>query len=386
MLQEPKRLAILTVILAACLPASAQLIDTKAEYAVIMDYETDEVLYSKNGDEAMIPASMTKIMTAHVIYEAIENGELALDTRLAVSERAWREGGWATGGSTMGLTIGETPTVEELLRGVIILSGNDACIVLAEGLAGTEEAFARRMTELAHQMGLDSAQFKNASGLHEEGHVISAIDLAKLARMEIDKFPQYYNFYSEREMSWNGITQQNRNPLLGTLDGADGLKTGHLEISGYGLTASAERDGERRILVINGLESSQARADEAARLMRLAFTAFETRSIQPGKADMAMLPVWNGESREVGVRLDAPIDVTAHKGAFSQAKAEIVFNGPIKAPIEAGQQLATLEITIEGKDEPVRAPLMASESVAKLGFLGRAIEGLSLKLGERESS
>ena len=386
MLFKLKCLATLAIAAGAVLPVSAQLLDTQAEYAVIMDYETEEVLFSKKGSEAMIPASMTKIMTAHVIYEAIEDGELALDTRLPVSERAWREGGWATGGSTMGLSIGETPTVEELLRGVIILSGNDACIVLAEGLSGTEEAFARRMTEVAQEMGLTSANFKNASGLHEEGHVISAVDLAKLARMEIDKFPQYYSYYSEREMSWNGITQQNRNPLLGKMDGADGLKTGHLEISGYGLTASAERDGERRIIVINGLPSSQARADEADRLMRLAFNAFEGRTVEPTENEMAMVPVWNGEVREVGVRLENPVRVTAHKSAFSKATAAIVYNGPIQAPVEVGQELATLEITVEGKDDPIRAPLVATESVEKLDFLGRAIEGLSLKIGGQDAS
>ena len=386
MLLKPKHLIILAAALSACFSAHAQLIDTQASNAVIMDYETEEILFSKNGEEAMIPASMTKIMTAHVIYEAIENGELTLETRLPVSERAWREGGWATGGSTMGLSIGETPTVEELLRGVIILSGNDACIVLAEGLSGTEEAFARRMTELAHQMGLDSAQFENASGLYAEGHVISAADLARLARMEIDKFPQYYKFYSEREMTWNGITQQNRNPLLGSLDGADGLKTGHLEISGYGLTASAERDGQRRILVINGLPSSQARADEAARLMRLAFTAFDMRTIEPGETALAVLPVWNGEAREVGVKLAEPLSVTAHKSAFSQAEVAIVFDGPIKAPVQAGDRIATLEITVAGKKDPVEAPLIATENVEKLGFIGRAIEGLSLKIGNETAS
>lgn len=386
MLLKPKHLIILAAALSACFSAHAQLIDTQASNAVIMDYETAEILFSKNGEEAMIPASMTKIMTAHVIYEAIENGELTLETRLPVSERAWREGGWATGGSTMGLSIGETPTVEELLRGVIILSGNDACIVLAEGLSGTEEAFARRMTELAHQMGLDSAQFENASGLYAEGHVISAADLARLARMEIDKFPQYYKFYSEREMTWNGITQQNRNPLLGSLDGADGLKTGHLEISGYGLTASAERDGQRRILVINGLPSSQARADEAARLMRLAFTAFDTRTIEPGETALAVLPVWNGEAREVGVKLAEPLSVTAHKSAFSQAEMAVVFDGPIKAPVQAGDRIATLEITVAGKKDPVEAPLFATEDVEKLGFIGRAIEGLSLKIGNETAS
>ncbi len=369
------------VALSLCLPVHAQLIDTQAEYAVILDYDTQEVLFSKRGDEPMIPASMTKIMTAHVVYDAIESGEISLDDTLPVSEKAWREGGWATGGSTMGLKIGETPRVEDLLRGVVILSGNDACIVLAEGLAGTEDAFAGRMTDLAQSMGLKTAHFKNASGLNAEGHVISAADLAHLARMEIDKFPQYYKYYSEKEMSWNGITQGNRNPLLYSMDGADGLKTGHLEISGYGLTASAVRDGERRIVVLNGLPSSQARADEAERMMRLAFTAFDTRSIEPGADPIASLPVWNGEVRTVGVKLNSPVRVAGHKRAFDSAKTEIVYNGPLVAPIQAGDEIATMVITMEGKDKPVTAPLFATESVSKLGFLGRAIEGMSLKMG-----
>ncbi|MEM5517597.1 D-alanyl-D-alanine carboxypeptidase family protein [Henriciella sp. AS95] len=376
----------LAVAALAAWPASAQLIDTEAEFAVIMDYETQDILFSKNGDAPMIPASMTKIMTAHVVYEAIEDGEIALDDTLPVSERAWREGGWATGGSTMGLKIDETPTVENLLRGVIILSGNDACIVLAEGLAGSESAFADRMTDLAQDMGLDSASFKNASGLYAEGHVISAADLARLARMEIDKFPQYYRFYSEKEMTWNGITQGNRNPLLYSMDGADGLKTGHLEISGYGLTASAVRDGKRRILVINGLDSSQARADEAERLMRLAFTAFDTKTIEPSDEPLATLPVWNGETRTVGVKLQAPVRVAAHKRAFGDAKMEVVYDGPLVAPITAGDVVGSLLITLEGKSEPISAPLVATDNVAKLGFIGRAVEGLSLKLSGNDAA
>ncbi len=367
------------------LPANAQFIDTEAEYAVIMDYGTRDILFSKRGSEAMIPASMTKIMTAHVVYDAIEKGEISLDDELTVSERAWREGGWATGGSTMGLKIGETPTVEELLRGVVVLSGNDACIVLAEGLAGSEEAFAARMTELAHDMGLDSATFKNASGLPAEGHVISAADLARLAAMEIEKYPQYYKYYSEREMTWNGITQGNRNPLLYTMEGADGLKTGHLEASGYGLTASAEREGKRMILVLNGLPSMQARAEEGERLMRMAFTAFDSRTVEPSDAPLAELPVWNGEKRTVGVALGSPFRVSGHKRAFSEAETRIVYDGPISAPVSAGDQIATLVIQMEGKDEPVTAPLVATESISKLGFVGRAIEGLSLKLGGSEA-
>lgn len=363
--------------------AHAQIIETDAEFAVIMDHETGEVLWAKDGDTPMIPASMTKIMTAHVIFDRIERGEISLEDRFTVSENAWRKGGWSTGGSTMGLKIGETPTVEELLRGVIVLSGNDACIVLAEGLAGSEEAFAREMTELAQEMGLTTASFKNASGLDADGHRISASDLARLAQSEISKFPQYYAYYSIPEMTWNGIRQTNRNPLLGTMNGADGLKTGHLSVSGYGLTASAVRDGDRRILVINGMETSRDRALEAERLMRLAFSAFETRTIKGGEKRLAELDVWMGEARTVGVRLEDDMDVTAHKRAFSKGTSEIVYNGLIEAPITAGDELAQLIVTLEGKD-PISLPLIATENVARLGFLGKAIEGLSYKMSGGE--
>ena len=369
------------VLVILVLPAAmAQLIDTEAEYAVIMDHESGDVLYAKNGDQLMIPASMTKIMTAHTVFDRLERGEIALTDTFTVSENAWRKGGWATGGSTMGLQIGETPTVEDLLRGVIILSGNDACIVLAEGLAGSEEAFAREMTELAQDMGLTSATFKNASGLDAEGHRISAEDLARLARSEVSKFPQYYSYYSELEMTWNGIRQTNRNPLLGKMDGADGLKTGHLSVSGYGLTATAVRDGERRIIVINGMPSSQARAQEAERMMRLAFTSFETRTVTANSARLAEIDVWLGTNRTVGVAMASPLKVTAHKRAFAKGKSEIVFSGPLEAPITQGDEIAQLIVTLEGK-EPIVVPLIATESVERLGFVGKAIEGLSRKLG-----
>ena len=182
-------------------------------------------------------------------------------------------------------------------------------------------------------------------------------------------------------MTWNGITQGNRNPLLYTMEGADGLKTGHLSVSGYGLTASAVRDGQRRIMVLNGLPTMQARAEEGDRLMRMAFTAFDTKTISPGDTPLASLPVWNGEARTVGVKLASDVRIAAHARAFDDATSEIVYNAPLKAPIEAGDEVARLVITVEGKDEPISAPLVATESVGKLGFIGRAIEGLSLKLG-----
>lgn len=359
--------------------ATAQIIETPADYAVIMDYESGEVLYSKNGDEAMIPASMTKIMTASVVFDRISRGEISLEDTFTVSENAWRKGGWATGGSTMGLNIGETPSVRDLLRGVIVLSGNDACIVLAEGLAGSEEAFAREMTELAHDFGLTSANFVNASGLDAPEHRISAADLARLARLEIKNFPEFYAYYAEEEMTWNGVRQTNRNPLLGKMEGADGLKTGHLSVSGYGLTASALRDGKRRIIVINGLESSQARALEAERLMRLAFSAFATRTVPVAEGRLAELDVWMGDARQVGVALAEPLTVTAHNRAFASGRSEIVYYGPLEAPIAVGEELAQLIVTLEGKD-PISVPLIATESVERLDFFGKAIEGLSRKI------
>lgn len=363
--------------------AQAQIIETDAEYAVIMDYATGDILYAKDGDTPMIPASMTKIMTAHLVFDRLKRGEISLEDTFTVSENAWRKGGWATGGSTMGLKIGDTPTVLELLRGVIIVSGNDACIVLAEGLSGSEEAFAREMTELAQRMGLTSATFKNASGLDAEGHRISANDLARLARAEITDAGDLYSLYAEQSFEWNGIKQGNRNPLLGKMDGVDGLKTGHLSVSGYGLTASAERDGERRIIVINGMDSVQDRAIEAERLMRLAFSAFEKRTSSPSDTPLAELDVWMGEARTVGVKMAEPVSITAHKRAFERAKTEIIYTGPLEAPIAEGDQIATLLITLEGKD-PIETPLLATESVARLTFLSKAIEGLSRKLGGGE--
>lgn len=371
-----RRLLTLTPLILFPLAAPAQIIGTEAEYAVIMDHESGEILWSKDAETPMIPASMTKMMTAYYVFELIEQGVISLQDEMVVSEDAWRRGGFPSGTSTMGLAPKERPTVEQLLHGVIIMSGNDACIVLAEGIAGSEEAFAAQMTARAQELGLTSINFVNATGLEGEGHVASAADLARLARLIIENFPQYYGWYDDPEYTWGAYTQANRNPLLGTMEGADGLKTGHLDASGYGLTASAVRDGKRRIIVLNGTESKQARAQEAERLMRMAFTAFETRTIQGGEARLAELDVWMGERRSVGVQLQDSVDVTAHKRAFSRGKSEIVYDRLIEAPISAGDQIATLVVTIEGKD-PIELPLVASEDVPRLGFVGKAIEGLS---------
>jgi serine-type D-Ala-D-Ala carboxypeptidase (penicillin-binding protein 5/6) len=354
--------------------ASAQMIDTPAEFAVIMDHETGQILYSKRGDELMTPASMTKMMTAFVVFELIERGEISLTDKFTVSEDAWRRGGFPSGTSTMGLKPKDTPTVEELLHGVITMSGNDACIVLAEGISGSEAAFSARMTQMAHELGLSTVNFVNSTGLEGEGHVVSSADLAKLAKMTIDKYPQYYAWYSLPSYTWREYTQANRNPLL-EVAGADGLKTGHLESSGYGLTASAVRDGVRRTIVINGLPTMAARAQEAERLMRVAIQSFELKTIGPETVILPDVPVWLGAQTSVPVSLAEPVKIVGHKGAFSKAKAELVLDKTVRAPVKKGDVVGTFVVTLDGQ-EPVTAPVIAEADIRKLGFVGQAIAGI----------
>lgn len=356
--------------------ANGQILESEASHAAILDHETGDVLWEQNGDVAMIPASMTKLMTARLVFERLRTGELELTDTFVTSENAWRRGGWASGGSTMGLAIGDTPTIEELLRGIIILSGNDACIVVAEGISGTEDAFAREMTALARRMGLESATFLNSTGLDQDGHEISAIDLARLARQTIMDFPEFYSFYAEQSYEWRGISQPNRNPLLGRVEGADGLKTGHLEVSGYGLTASAERDGVRRIVVLNGMASEADRAREAERLMRLAFNSFETRTLTPQTVNLPTLPVYMGEADTVAVTLAEPLCITGYRRGFEDATTEIVFNGPIEAPLDEGQTVATFIVSMPGRD-PVSVDVVTAHPIARTGFMGLVLDGLN---------
>jgi D-alanyl-D-alanine carboxypeptidase (penicillin-binding protein 5/6) len=356
-------------------PAGAQMIDTPAQHAVIMDNATGEILFSKDGAEPMIPASMTKMMTAYLVFDMVKRGELKMTDRLTVSADAWRRGGFPSGTSTMGLVPKDTPTIEELLHGVIIMSGNDACIVLAEGISGSEEAFAKRMTQLAHEKGLKSVNFLNSTGLEAVGHVISAVDLARLAKLTVDDFPEYYDWYDLPTYSWREYTQPNRNPLLG-IEGADGLKTGHLEASGYGLTGSAIRDGVRRTIVINGMESMAARAAEGERMLRLAFQSFDLKTIAPENVMLPEQKVWLGQERTVPVSLAEPMLIAGHKAAFDKAKTEIVLDKALEAPVKKGDRVGRLVVTLDGRP-PVEATIIAEADVKRLGFFGRAVDGLS---------
>ncbi|AZU04059.1 serine-type D-Ala-D-Ala carboxypeptidase [Glycocaulis alkaliphilus] len=357
--------------------ASAQepAFQTSASHAVIMDYETGEVLFSKDGSEPMPPSSMSKLMTALMVFEALEAGTLSLDDELPVSVRAWREGGAASGGSTMFLEVNSRARVDDLLRGIIVQSGNDACIVVAEAIGGSEEAFSDMMTRRAREIGLETASFRNSTGLPAEGHVISAEDLARLAAHIIRNYPQYYEFYSETTFTYNGIRQANRNPLLGVFEGADGLKTGHTSEAGYGLTASAERNGERRIIVFNGTQSMRERANEAERLMRAAFSDFVMVDLAEAGAEIGAADVYMGTARNVSLRTTAPIRAAMHRRERDRMRAEIVYDGPLTAPVAEGDEVARLVITMpDGRTREY--PLEAASDVRRQGMVSRAMSAL----------
>lgn len=354
--------------------------DTKAPHAVILDYDSGIVLFEKNAKKAIAPASMTKIMTADIVFEQIKSGKLALTDSFKVSEDAWRRGGVKSGSSTMFLKVNSKASVEDLLRGVIIQSGNDACIVLAEGIAGSETAFANMMTQRAKALGLESANFENATGWPHPDHKISTYDLARLARHSIKNYPEFYPIYSERSFEWNGILQGNRNPLLGAIKGADGLKTGHTEASGYGLVGTAIRNGQRRIIVINGLQSKAERRDTARALMSAAFSQFDILSLRKKNDVAAEINVYLGESEKVKAVISQDITVGVASLDGKNVKIEVTHPKEIAAPISLGQELGRITVNVPGQS-PLYIPIVAAEDVAAKRGISRALGVLSRKLG-----
>ena len=356
--------------------------DTNAPHAVIIDHETGLVLFEKDAREAIAPASMTKIMTADLVFEQIKAGQLSLSDTFKVSEDAWRRGGVKSGSSTMFLNIGSTVSVEDLLRGVIIQSGNDACIALAQGIAGSESRFAEMMTERAKALGLESANFVNSTGWPHADHKISTFDLAKLARHSIHTLPEFYPIYSEKSYRWNNISQSNRNPLLGKIEGADGLKTGHTEISGYGLVGSAERNGVRRIIVINGLESKAARRDTARLLMEAAFSKFDILSIRKKLDVVKAVDVYLGTSSTVNAIVPHDVNVGVLKLDHEKIKLEVSHAQNIVAPIQKGQEIGTLRVFVPGQPDHI-IPLIAADTVPAKKRLSRVIGVLKRKIKGR---
>ncbi|MFN3614327.1 MAG: D-alanyl-D-alanine carboxypeptidase family protein [Rubrimonas sp.] len=369
-----RRLSILAVALIACLAgAQGRALETPARAAIVVDLESGAILLEKNADQPLPPASMSKLMTLFMVFEALDEGRLSLDDMLPVSETAWRKGG-----SKMFVRVGDRISVRDLLHGVTVQSGNDACIVLAEGLAGSEEAFARQMNARAREIGLTNSNFLNATGWPDEGHVMSVRDLATLAGLIVKRFPQFHPLFSIREFTWEGITQQNRNPLLYLDIGATGMKTGHTEAAGYGLTATAERDGRRVALVVAGLSSVNERRIETEKLMNWAYREFRTGALYQAGERIADAEVWIGARDMVGLTTVEDVVITAPVAQANEISARIRYQGPVAAPIAQGQQIAELIVETPGVG-PVVYPLVAAEDVPEGGLLKRmaaAAQGL----------
>jgi len=345
--------------------ASAQAIETNAREAFIMDYDTGAVLLNKEGDTLTEPASMTKMMTVHMLFKYIKDGRVSMDDTFHVSEKAWRKGG-----SKMFVEVNSDVSVSDLLHGIIVQSGNDAAIVVAEGIGGTEDAFAEAMTEEARAIGMTKSVFKNATGWPAEGHLVTVHDLAILARDTIRNFPDLYKLYSVKEFTYNGIRQPNRNPLLGTSAGVDGLKTGHTEAAGYGLTASAERDGRRLILVVNGLGSVRERRTESQKLLDWGFREFDNYDLFAKGETISSANVWLGSETSVDLVADKDVLLTLPRSASRDMKVSVVYEGPIPAPISKGDKVATLKVEVPDQDT-IEFPLYAAQDVGRLGFVGR---------------
>ena len=353
-------------------PATTPLgpVDTAARWAFISDFNTGADLLNKNADEAMVPSSMTKLMTIYLVYGMLKAGRLQLDQVLPVSERAWR-----TGGSKMFVPYPGGVKVEDLIRGIVVDSGNDACIVFAEAIAGSEEQFVDLMNQKAKELGLTHSVFKNCTGLPDPGHVMSCRDIATLAADLIRTYPEYYHYDSEKTFKYNNIEQYNRNPLV-QKGIADGLKTGHTEAGGYGLVVSAERAGRRVIVVLNGMESMRQRAEEAERLLEWAYREFENVTLIAAAQPLDRVPVWLGQTPSVALVTGRDIVVTMPRQWQNKAKVTLRYTAPVAAPVAKGAVLGSL--TLAGPGVPaLEAPLLAAENVPRLPLPGRALAVLT---------
>lgn len=380
-----KAVAALTFLILATSPlaAGAPSYESAAPIAYMQDLSSGAVLFDKDGDKRIPPASMAKMMTAHVAFRLIQQGELKLDQKFTVKPETWKKWHGPQAGSTMFLSPGEQVSVENLLHGIVTLSGNDACVVLAEGIAGTEEAFTDLMNKEAQRLGMTNSRFGNSNGWPDEGRTfVTAHDLVTLAKATIEETPDLYGkFYGVRTFTWGktmggaDIAQANRNPILGRISGADGLKTGHTEEAGYGFTGSAIQDGRRLVMVVAGLDSFNGRIEESVRFMDWGFKAWKAKRLFRRGETVETAEVQLGS--ELSVPLVAPRDlgVTLPRTASGSISAKVVYDGPIKAPIAKGQEIAHLIVSTPDT-EPQVMPLVAGEAVNEAGFFGRLWNGL----------
>jgi D-alanyl-D-alanine carboxypeptidase (penicillin-binding protein 5/6) len=373
------RAFLLRLVALLSLSAPVQAFETNAQTAWVYDVATGTVLMEKNADQQIPPASMSKLMTIYMLFEALREGRVQMDTRLPVSTKARQ-----MQGSTMFLNEQDRPTVDELIKGIIVLSGNDACVVVAEGLSGTEAAFARQMTQKGKEIGLTNSVFTNSSGWPDPDHLMTARDLGTLAVRLIRDFPELYKNFAIREFGFDGrapANRFNRNPLLSLGIGADGLKTGHTQEAGYGLVGSAVQNGRRVVFVITGLSGETARAEEAERIVNWSFRQFTMKKLVPAGEAVVEAPVWLGTQDRLGLTTNEGVNVLIPAGAQDSVKVEAVYDSPIPAPIAKGDEVGRLVVTVPGAKDAV-TPLIAAQDVPAAGFMGR-MKGAVTRLGNK---
>jgi serine-type D-Ala-D-Ala carboxypeptidase (penicillin-binding protein 5/6) len=357
----------------APLAAQAETIQTSAPQVILIDAATKTVLFEKNADEEATPASTAKLMTAELVFQALQDGKIKLDDEFTVSETAWRTGGAPSRGSTMFAALGSKIRIEDLIRGMVIVSGNDAAIVLAEGLAGSEGAFATRMTQRAQELGLTHSTFTNAWGRGDPEQKVSAHDMAMLALHVIQTYPDYYHYFGEKDFTWNKIKQPNRNPLLSMDFGADGLKTGNIEANSFGLVASAVQNGQRLVLAMYGAKTAKDRSEEARKLFQWGFRAFEQKTLFAAGDVVGNARVFGGASGDVPLVANQAVKMLVPRENAERLTGSIVYTGPLKAPVAAGQQVAQLKI-FRGTTEILDMPLETGKNIEEGTFTQRALD------------
>lgn len=356
-------------------PAAAQLLETRAPQAFMIDAETGTVLFSKDADRPIPPASLAKLMTMEVTFQAIKSGRYTLNDTFAVSENAWRKGGAPSRGSTMFAALKSTIRLEDLIQGVVVQSANDGCIVIAEGMAGSEESFATMMTERARTLGLTSSVFKNSTGLPADGQVVTARELTQLALHIWREYPEFYKYYSQRDFTWNKITQRNRNPLLSMDIGADGMKTGFTEESGYAIVGAVDRNGRRVFATLSGMKSERERAEETRKLLDWGVTAFQRNEIFAKDEVVGQAQVYGGERSGVALKADGPVAVLVPTANKDRLIARIVYEGPLVAPVAPGTKVGSLKIWI-GESLSQETPLYTAEAVDVGPLHRRALDAI----------
>ena len=351
--------------------------DGDAPTAILIEASSGSVLFEKNADELRAPSSMMKLMTVEVVFNALKEGKVKLSDEYRISENAWRKGGAPAGGSTMFAILNSKVSVDDLLHGAIIQSGNDSCIALAEGMAGNERIFAADfLTKRARELGMTKSTFGNSSGLPDPANRMTVRELSKLARHLILTYPDMYKLFGEREFIWNKIRQQNRNPLCNSLNGADGLKTGYTKEGGYGMVGSAVQNDTRLIVVVNGLEDPDDRASEAKKMLEWGFRNFETRTLFAANQPVGYAKVFGGESRSVKLASPEPIKVMVPKNGSEKLIARIVYKGPVAAPVKSGQAVGVVRVW-RGANVAMEAPVYAAEAVGTGSIVRRAVDGAS---------